>query len=42
MASVLQVILDLPPAKQALASRQLKSVYLDKLLSLGKKKKGEE
>ncbi len=39
MASVLEVILDLPPAKQALASRQLKSVYLDKLLSAKKKNK---
>ena len=38
MAAVLQVILKLPPLKQALASRQFKSVYLDRLLSkqLGK------
>jgi formate hydrogenlyase subunit 6/NADH:ubiquinone oxidoreductase subunit I len=39
MAAVLQVILKLPPLKQALASRQFKSVYLDRLLS--KQKKGE-
>lgn len=38
MAAVLQVILKLPPLKQALASKQFKSVYLDRLLSkqLGK------
>ena len=39
MAAVLQVILKLPPLKQALASKQFKSVYLDRLLS--KQKKGE-
>lgn len=39
MAAVLQVILKLPPLKQALASKQFKSVYLDSLLS--KQKKGE-
>jgi acyl-CoA hydrolase len=33
MAAVLSVILKLPPIKQALASKQLKSVYLDRLLS---------
>ena len=33
MASVFHVILDLPPMKQALASKQFKSVYLVKLLS---------
>jgi hypothetical protein len=33
MAAVLGVILKLPPLKQALASKQLKSVYLDRLLS---------
>ncbi len=33
MAAVLAVILKLPPIKQALASRQLKSRYLEKLLS---------
>jgi ferredoxin len=32
MAAILGVILRLPPAKQALASRQLRSRYLDKLL----------
>ena len=33
MAAVFQTILQLPPLKQALASKQFKSVYLDKLLS---------
>ncbi len=33
MAAILGVILKLPPAKQILASRQMKSVYLEKLLS---------
>jgi ferredoxin len=33
MAAILGVILRLPPAKQALASRQLRSRYLDRLLS---------
>jgi ferredoxin len=33
MAAILGVILRLPPAKQALASRQLRSHYLDRLLS---------
>jgi len=33
MAAVLGVILKLPPAKQALASRQLRSRYLEKILS---------
>jgi len=33
MAAVLGVILKLPPVKQALASKQFKSVYLDKLLA---------
>lgn len=37
MAAVFSVILKLPPIKQALASKQLKSVYLDKLLSSAKK-----
>ena len=32
MAAVFSVILQLPPLKQALASKQLKSVYLDRLL----------
>ncbi len=35
MAAILGVILKLPPAKQALASRQLRSRYLDRLLSDG-------
>lgn len=45
MAALFSVILDLPPVKQALASKQFKSVYLDKLLSsqLNKSKsKGHE
>ena len=33
MAAVFQVILKLPPVKQALASKQFKSIYLDRLLS---------
>jgi ferredoxin len=33
MAAILGVILRLPPAKQALASRQLRSRYLDRLIS---------
>jgi len=37
MAAVFGVILRLPPMKQALASRQFKSVYLDRLLSMQKK-----
>ena len=37
MAAVFGAILGLSPVKQALASKQLKSVYLDKLLSLQKK-----
>lgn len=38
MAAVFGTILKLPPIKQALASKQLKSIYLDKLLSMQKKK----
>ena len=38
MAAVFGVILKLPPIKQALASRQFKSVYLDRLLSAQKEK----
>ncbi len=34
LAAALGAILELPPLKQALASKQLKSVYLDKLLSM--------
>jgi formate hydrogenlyase subunit 6/NADH:ubiquinone oxidoreductase subunit I len=37
MAAVFATILKLPPLKQALASKQFKSVYLDKLLSANKK-----
>ncbi len=37
MAAVFGTILQLPPLKQALASKQFKSVYLDKLLSMQKK-----
>lgn len=33
MAAVLSVILKLPPIKQAMASKQMKSVYLEKLIS---------
>jgi len=33
MAAILGVILELPPAKQFMASRQMKSVYLERLLS---------
>jgi hypothetical protein len=36
MAAVLGVILKLPPIKQALASEQLKSRYLETLLSYTK------
>lgn len=38
MAAVFGTILKLPPMKQALASKQFKSVYLDKLLSMYQKK----
>jgi ferredoxin len=33
MAAILSAILKLPPVKRAMASKQMKSVYLDKLLS---------
>lgn len=39
MAAVFSTILNLPPLKQALASKQLKSIYLDRLLSSFEKKK---
>ena len=39
MAAVFGTILRLPPMKQALASKQFKSIYLDKLLSAYQKKK---
>ena len=38
MAAVFGTILKLPPLKQALASKQFKSVYLDSLLSKYQKK----
>lgn len=38
MAAVFGTILELPPVKQALASKQLKSIYLDKLLARHKMK----
>jgi ferredoxin len=41
MAAVLGVILKLPPAKQALASRQLRSRYLDRLLSSERNRMGD-
>lgn len=37
MAAVFGTILKLPPLKQALASKQLQSVYLDRLLDRQKK-----
>lgn len=37
MAALFAAILKLPPLKQALASKQLKSIYLDRLLSHSKK-----
>lgn len=39
LAQVLGVILKLPPIKQAMASRQFKSVYLDRILSMQYKSK---
>ena len=46
MAAVFGTILKLPPLKQALASKQFKSIYLDKLLSCqmqwSRKKKEKE
>ncbi|MCI8453983.1 MAG: 4Fe-4S dicluster domain-containing protein [Lachnospiraceae bacterium] len=39
MAAMFSVILKLPPAKQALAKQQFKSIYLDRLLSAQKKEK---
>lgn len=38
MAAVFGTILKLPPLKQALASKQFKSIYLDKILSMQKSK----
>jgi hypothetical protein len=40
MAAVLGVILKLPPLKQMMASKQFKSIYLDKLLSSKSAEKG--
>jgi len=33
MAAILSAILKMPPIKQVMASKQMKSVYLDRLLS---------
>jgi len=41
MAAILGVILKLPPLKQAMASQQMKSLYLDNLLSSRKSKHAE-
>ena len=41
MAAILGVILKLPPLKQAMASQQMKSRYLDNLLSTRKSKRAE-
>ena len=37
MAAILSAILKLPPAKRALANKQVKSIYLDRLLSMNEK-----
>ncbi len=37
MAAIFGAILKLPPVKQAMASKQFKSIYLDRLLSMNKK-----
>ena len=37
MEAILSAILKLPPAKRALANEQVKSIYLDRLLSMNKK-----
>jgi hypothetical protein len=42
MAALFGTILKLPPLKQAMAGKQLKSIYLDRLLSLYKNKPVEE
>ena len=42
MAALFGTILKLPPLKQAMAGKQLKSIYLDRLLSLYKSKPVEE
>lgn len=42
MAALFAAILKLPPLKQALASKQLKSIYLDRLLSHSNKKSSKD
>lgn len=42
MAALFAAILKLPPVKQALASKQLKSIYLDRLLSRNQKKTSDK
>ena len=37
MAAVLSAILKMPPLKQAMASKQMKSIYLEKLITMNKK-----
>ena len=41
MAAILGVILKLPPLKQVMASQQMKSRYLDNLLSSRKSRRAE-
>jgi hypothetical protein len=41
MAAILGVILKLPPLKQVMASQQMKSRYLDNLLSSRRSKRAE-
>jgi hypothetical protein len=41
MAAILGVILKLPPLKQVMASQQMKSRYLDSLLSSRKSRRAE-
>ena len=40
MAAILGAILKLPPVKQIMASRQMKSIYLERLLGLPGSAKG--
>ena len=42
MAAVFGTILKLPPLKQALASKQFQSIYLDKLLSMQQKRANQK
>ena len=37
IAAILSAILKLPPAKRTLANQQVKSIYLDRLLSINDK-----